>query len=95
MSTTGSLPGAKAVLFTTRRAWLGRIGAGALALATTMFGRAAERAEADTYDEASTLQAAVDFFGQTTGELARVIARPSASRDSATATSVARRSRRP
>lgn len=75
MSTPGCLPGASAVLFTTRRAWLGRMGAGAFALATTMFVRAAERTEADTYDEASTLQAAVDFFGQTTEGLARVIAK--------------------
>lgn len=75
MSTPGGLPGARAVLFTTRRAWLGRMGAGALALAATMFGRAAERAEVDTYDETSTLQAAVDFFGQTTEGLAQVIAK--------------------
>lgn len=73
MSTTRALPGARAVLFTTRRAWLGRMGAGALAVAATRFGLAAERTEADTYDEASTLQAAVDFFGQTTEGLAKVI----------------------
>jgi len=75
MSTMGTLPGASAILFTTRRAWLGRMGAGALALAATRIGRAAERAEADTYDEASTLQAAVGFFGQTTEGLAKVIER--------------------
>jgi hypothetical protein len=73
MSTMRDLPGANAVLFTTRRAWLGRMGAGALAIAAMRFGHAVERAEADTYDEASTLQAAVDFFGQTTEGLARVI----------------------
>lgn len=73
MSTTRGLPGASAVLFTTRRAWLGRMGAGVLAVAAMRFSHAAERAEADTYDEASTLQAAVDFFGQTTEGLARVI----------------------
>jgi hypothetical protein len=49
------------------------MGAGALAVAATRFGLAAERTEADTYDEASTLQAAVDFFGQTTEGLAKVI----------------------
>ena len=73
MSTARGLPGARAVLFTTRRAWLGCLGAGAFALAATSVGRAVERTEADTYDEASTLQAAVDFFGQTTEGLARVI----------------------
>jgi len=78
MSTTRALPGARAVLFTTRRAWLGRMGAGALAVAATRLGLAAERTEADTYDEASTLQAAVDFFGQTTEGLALVYNLPQA-----------------
>ena len=73
MSTPRALPGASAVLSTTRRAWLGRVGAGVLAIAAMRFGHAAESAGADTYDEASTLQAAVDFFGQTTEGLARVI----------------------
>ena len=75
MSRTGDLPGAGAVLMTTRRAWLGRMAAGAVALTVPMLGRAAESANADTYDEASTLKAAVDFFGQTTEGLAQVIAK--------------------
>jgi hypothetical protein len=75
MAATGRLPGAEAVLLTTRRAWLGHMGAGAVALAAPMFGHAAERGGGDTYDEASTLQAAVDFFGQTAEGLAQVIAK--------------------
>lgn len=75
MSTMGELPGARAVLLTTRRAWLGRMGAGAVSLAAPMLGRTAESANADTYDEASTLKAAVDFFGETTEGLAQVIAK--------------------
>jgi hypothetical protein len=71
----GDLPAAAAVLLTTRRAWLGRLGAGTVALALPVLGRAAAGAAADTYDEASTLQAAVDFFGQTTEGLAQVIAK--------------------
>ncbi|WP_425258670.1 DUF1134 domain-containing protein [Rubrivivax sp. RP6-9] len=66
---------AAAVVSTTRRAWLGQVGAGSLALAVPMLGHAAAAAEADTYDEASTLQAAVDFFGQTTEGLAQVVAK--------------------
>jgi hypothetical protein len=69
------LPGVQAVLGTTRRAWLGRLGAGAVALALPALGRASEGATADTYDEASTLKAAVEFFGQTTEGLAQVIAK--------------------
>jgi hypothetical protein len=75
MLTPDALPGARAVLLTTRRAWLGRMGAGVVALAAPMLGGAAEPAAVDTYDEASTLKAAVDFFGQTTEGLAQVIAR--------------------
>ena len=72
---------AAAVVSTTRRAWLGQVGAGTIALAVPMLGRAAgaaqagKAAQADTYDEASTLQAAVDFFGQTTEGLAQVVAK--------------------
>jgi hypothetical protein len=69
-----ALEPARRVLATTRRDWLGQIGAGALVLATPMLGRAAP-SEADTYDEASTLKAAVDFFGETTEGLAQVIAK--------------------
>ena len=75
ISMKDGLPGVRAVLFTTRRAWLGCMGAGLVALAAPMLGRAAEGVGADTYDEASTLQAAVDFFGQTTEGLAQVIAK--------------------
>jgi hypothetical protein len=71
----GVLPGAQAVLRTTRRAWLGRLGAGAVGLALPVLGRGAALSEGDTYDEASTLKAAVDFFGQTTEGLAQVIAK--------------------
>lgn len=70
-----ALEPARRVLATTRRHWLGQIGAGALVLATPMLGRAAAPSEADTYDEASTLKAAVDFFGETTEGLAQVIAK--------------------
>lgn len=70
-----ALLSAQAILATTRRAWLGQFGAGALVLAVPVLGQAAAPAEADTYDEASTLKAAVDFFGQTTEGLAQVIAK--------------------
>jgi hypothetical protein len=75
MSSNRALLHARAVLATTRRAWLGRMGAGTLAIAAPMFGRGATRGESDTYDEATTLQAAVDFFGQTTEGLAQVVAK--------------------
>lgn len=55
----------------TRRDWIGQIGGGSLALALPAWARAA--AGDDRYDEADTLKAAVDFFGQTTEGLARVI----------------------
>lgn len=55
----------------TRRDWLAQAGGGALTLALTAWARA----DSDTYDEASTLEAAVDFFGQTTEGLANVIAK--------------------
>ena len=74
-STMGDLPAATAVLQTTRRAWLGHMGAGVLALTVPTLGRAADAVNADTYDEASTLKAAVEFFGQTTEGLAQVIAK--------------------
>jgi hypothetical protein len=67
------LLGVQAVLGITRRAWLARLSAGAVALALPTLGRASEAATADTYDEASTLKAAVEFFGQTTAGLAQVI----------------------
>ena len=62
------------VIATTRRAWLGQLGAGLLALGAARAGRAAEADDA-TYDEGTTLKAAVDFFGQTTEGLAQVIAK--------------------
>lgn len=68
-------PQARQVLLTTRRAWLGRFGAGTLALSLPALARAAAEGESGTYDEASTLQAAVDFFGRTTEGLAQVIAK--------------------
>lgn len=55
----------------TRRDWIVQAGGGALALALPFWARA--DAEADTYDQASTLDAAVAFFGQTTEGLAGVI----------------------
>jgi len=64
---------ARELLPTTRRAWLGGLGAGALVVALPSLARA--ETSADTYDEASTLKAAVDFFGQTTEGLAQVIAK--------------------
>jgi hypothetical protein len=70
-----ALPRARVILATTRRAWLGQLGAGTLALAVPMLSRGAARADSDTYDETSTLKAAVDFFGQTTEGLAQVIAK--------------------
>lgn len=59
----------------TRRAWLIRAGAGSLALAAPALGLAADVTDDSTYDEASTLKAATDFFGQTTEGLAQVIAK--------------------
>lgn len=63
------------ILDTTRRAWLARAGAGTLALAVPLLGRAADVTDADTYDEAGTLKAVTDFFGQTTEGLAQVVAK--------------------
>ncbi|MGD9834083.1 MAG: DUF1134 domain-containing protein [Piscinibacter sp.] len=60
---------------TTRRAWLLRAGAGSLALAVPALGIAADVTDDSTYDEAGTLKAATDFFGQTTEGLAQVIAK--------------------
>ncbi len=60
---------------TTRRAWLVRAGAGSLALAVPALGIAADVTDDSTYDEAGTLKAATDFFGQTTEGLAQVIAK--------------------
>ena len=65
---------AQQVITTTRRAWLGHLGAGLVALAAARAGRAATADDA-TYDEGTTLKAAVDFFGQTTEGLAQVIAK--------------------
>lgn len=66
---------ARDVLAITRRAWLGQWGAGALLASLPAWARAAAASDADTYDEASTLKAAVDFFGDTTEGLAQVIAK--------------------
>jgi hypothetical protein len=63
------------LLETTRRAWLIRTGAGSLALAVPALGIAADVTDDSTYDEAGTLKAATDFFGQTTEGLAQVIAK--------------------
>lgn len=63
------------ILDTTRRAWLARAGAGTLALAVPRLGRAADVTDADTYDEAGTLKAVTEFFGQTTEGLAQVVAK--------------------
>ena len=63
------------LLDTTRRAWLIRAGAGSLALAVPALGIAADVTDDSTYDEAGTLKAATDFFGQTTEGLAQVIAK--------------------
>lgn len=60
---------------TTRRAWLVRAGAGSLALAVPALGVAADVTDDSTYDEAGTLKAATDFFGQTTEGLAQVVAK--------------------
>lgn len=60
---------------TTRRAWLVRAGAGSLALAVPALGIAADVTDDSTYDEAGTLKAATDFFGQTTEGLAQVVAK--------------------
>lgn len=59
----------------TRRDWLIRAGAGSLALAVPTLGIAADVTDDSTYDEAGTLKAATDFFGQTTEGLAQVIAK--------------------
>lgn len=63
------------LLETTRRAWLIRAGASSLALAVPALGIAADVTDDSTYDEAGTLKAATDFFGQTTEGLAQVIAK--------------------
>ena len=63
------------LLETTRRAWLLRAGASSLALAVPALGIAADVTDEATYDEAGTLKAATDFFGQTTEGLAQVIAK--------------------
>lgn len=63
------------ILAITRRAWLIRAGAGTLALGAPLLGRAADVTDADTYDEAGTLKAVTDFFGQTTEGLAQVVAK--------------------
>lgn len=63
------------ILETTRRDWLIRAGAGSLALAVPALGIAADVTDDGTYDEAGTLKAASDFFGQTTEGLANVIAK--------------------
>ncbi len=60
---------------TTRRAWLVRAGASSLALAVPALGIAADVTDDSTYDEAGTLKAATDFFGQTTEGLAQVVAK--------------------
>ncbi len=62
------------VLDTTRRAWLARAGATAGLALVPALARPA-RADDATWDEESTLQAAVEFFGQTTEGLAQVIAK--------------------
>lgn len=63
------------LLETTRRDWLIRASAGSLALAVPTLGIAADVTDDSTYDEAGTLKAATDFFGQTTEGLAQVIAK--------------------
>lgn len=63
------------ILDTTRRAWLIRASAGSLALAVPALGLAADVTDDSTYDEAGTLKAASDFFGQTTEGLAQVVAK--------------------
>ncbi|WP_298830651.1 DUF1134 domain-containing protein [uncultured Piscinibacter sp.] len=63
------------ILDTTRRAWLAHAGAGTLALAVPRLGRAADVTDADTYDEAGTVKAVTEFFGQTTEGLAQVVAK--------------------
>lgn len=63
------------ILDVTRRDWLIRAGAGTLALSVPLVGRAADVTEAETYDEAGTLKAVTDFFGQTTEGLAQVVAK--------------------
>ena len=60
---------------TTRRAWLVRAGASSLALAVPALGIAADVTDDGTYDEAGTLKAAADFFGQITEGLAQVVAK--------------------
>ncbi len=56
-----------------RRDWILQAGGGTLLAALPAWARSAE--PADTYDEGSTLEAATDFFGQTTEGLAQVIAK--------------------
>jgi hypothetical protein len=63
------------ILDTTRRAWLIRASAGSLALAVPGLGFAADVTDEQTYDEAGTLKAVTDFFGQTTEGLAQVVAK--------------------
>ncbi len=63
------------ILDTTRRAWLIRAGASSLVVAAPALGFAADVTDDSTYDEAGTLKAATDFFGQTTEGLAQVIAK--------------------
>ncbi|WP_341889594.1 DUF1134 domain-containing protein [Variovorax sp. YR752] len=63
------------VIDTTRRAWLVRAGAGTLALGLPPIGRAADVTDTETYDEAGTMKAVTDFFGQTTEGLAQVVAK--------------------
>lgn len=56
----------------TRRALLAQLGAGALVTTLNAMGYAATEDDA-TYDQESTLQAAIDFFGATTEGLAKVV----------------------
>lgn len=58
-----------------RRLIVGSAGLGVGALAVPRWLRAAPSEAETTHDEASTLKAAVDFFGQTTEGLAQVIAK--------------------
>lgn len=63
----------------TRRAWLGGAGAGALVLAEPARSLAVHAASesVDTDDEAGTLETMIDFFGDTTEGLAKVVAKAS------------------
>jgi hypothetical protein len=56
-----------------RRSLLAGLGAGALLAAAPPLLRAASAEDDATYDQESTLQAATDFFGETTEGLAKVI----------------------